>query len=276
MLKIKVIFKFFTKVLRGVFVMFKHVQWSCLLMVLALFMAPGSFASSERIQRAIADEIRTPEEKLRDVRRKPLETLAFFGLKEDMRVLELFPGGGWYTKILGNVLKDTGVLHLAMGLSFMPDEVKEWGKGRLNYVDDENHVWQRSKMHQFVRFYDKISFDLNGLDMVLTFRNMHNMTPKSRILLNKEVFASLKPGGIYGVIDHTRRHMEPYSVDRWRRVDPVRIIQEALDSGFELDAWTDLHARAEDGLIYDSVHSSIDKYSDRFTLKFRKPLSAIK
>jgi predicted methyltransferase len=66
--------------------------------------------------------------------------------------------------------------------------------------------------------------------------------------------------------------MEPYAVERWRRVDPVRIIKEALDAGFELEAWSDLHARAEDGLVHDSVHPAIDKYSDRFTLKFRKPV----
>ena len=254
--------------------MFKN-RW-LLIVIISVQGMTNALASSEGIQEAIEDNIRTPEEKLRDVRRKPLETLQFFGLKEDMRVLELFPGGGWYTKILGNVLKEKGELHLAMGLNFMSDEVKAWGEGDLSYVSDGNHAWQPSKMHRFIRYYDKIDFDLKDLDMVLTFRNMHNMTPQSRMLLNKEVYASLKPGGVYGVIDHTRRHMEPYSVDRWRRVDPVRIIKEALDAGFELEAWTDLHARAEDGLIYDSVHPSIEKYSDRFTLKFRKPLSAIK
>lgn len=247
----------------------------CLALALAVIMGTSLpydvSASDERIQKSIASDIRTAEEKLRDSRRKPLETLQFFGLKENMKVLELFPGGGWYTKILGNVLKGTGELNLAMGLNFMSDEVKAWGQGHLNYVSDDNHVWQRSKMHRFIRYYDKIEFGLADLDMVLTFRNMHNMTPQSRMLLNREVYKSLKPGGIYGVIDHTRRHMEPYAVERWRRVDPVRIIKEALDAGFELEAWSDLHARAEDGLIYDSVHPAIDKYSDRFTLKFRKP-----
>lgn len=229
-------------------------------------------ATIHKIEQALKGSVRTEADKQRDSRRKPLETLTFFGLKEDMRVLELFPGGGWYTKILGSVLKEKGELHLAMGLNFMDETVKIWGQGHLRYVSDDNHIWQRSRMHKFIRFYDKIEFGLTDLDMVLTFRNMHNMTPQSRMLLNHEVFKSLKPGGIYGVIDHTRRHMEPYAVERWRRVDPVRIIKEALDAGFELEAWSDLHARAEDGLIYDSVHPSIDKFSDRFTLKFRKPV----
>ncbi|WP_286239390.1 class I SAM-dependent methyltransferase [Neptuniibacter halophilus] len=227
--------------------------------------------TQQKIVQALQGDIRTEAEKQRDVRRKPLETLSFFGLEEDMRVLELFPGGGWYSKILAPVLEEKGELYLALGINFMDEEVKAWGGERFRFVDEERHLWQRSKMHRYIRYYDKIDFGLQNLDMVLTFRNMHNMTPNSRRLLNREVFRSLKPGGIYGVIDHTRRHMEPYSVDRWRRVDPVMIIKEALDAGFELEAWSDLHARAEDGLIYDSVHPSIDKFSDRFTLKFRKP-----
>lgn len=255
--------------------MFKQIsQYLVVLLALASFSvayAETDKQTGAKIQQALTDPIRTMEERKRDVRRKPLETLSYFGLKDDMRVLELFPGGGWYTKILGQVLKEKGELYLAMGLNFMDKEVIEWGKGHLQYVNEDNHLWQRSRMHKFIRYYDKISFGLSDLDMVLTFRNMHNMTPQSRSLLNQEVFRSLKPGGIYGVIDHTRRHMEPYAVERWRRVDPVMIIKEALDAGFELDGWTDLHARAQDGLIYDSVHPSIDKFSDRFTLRFKKP-----
>jgi len=254
--------------------MFRFIRLVPFLFFFCISAASAETAQSlteKKIVSALGNEIRSVEEKARDQRRKPLQTLKFFGLQDDMRVLELFPGGGWYTKILGDVLREKGELHLAMGLNFLDKGVKKWGEGHLQYVSEDKHIWQRSKMHKFIRYYDKIEFGLTDLDMVLTFRNMHNMTPHSRILLNKEVFKSLKPGGVYGVIDHTRRHMEPYSVDRWRRVDPVRIIKEALDAGFILEDWSDMHARAEDGLIYDSVHPSLDKFSDRFTLKFRKP-----
>jgi predicted methyltransferase len=58
-------------------------------------------------------DIHTAEERARDTNRKPLQTLSFFGLKEDMKVIELVPAGGWFTKILGPVLRDKGTLYIA-------------------------------------------------------------------------------------------------------------------------------------------------------------------
>ena len=84
-------------------------------------------------------------------------------------------------------------------------------------------------------------------------------------------FAALKSGGIYGVVDHTRRHMEPDSSENWRRVDPVLMIQEAIEAGFEFAGYTDLHYRPDDELRYDTRRKSLYQNSDRFTLKFRKP-----
>ena len=81
----------------------------------------GTFAESDaagteiKIKSALADERRTAEETARDKNRKPLETLKFFGLKDDMRVLELLPGGGWYTKILAPTLEESGKLYISIG-----------------------------------------------------------------------------------------------------------------------------------------------------------------
>ena len=69
----------------------------------------------EALQAAMASDIRTEAEVARDRNRKPIETLEFFGLKEDMRVLELVPGSGWYTKLLAPVLADKGKLYVSMG-----------------------------------------------------------------------------------------------------------------------------------------------------------------
>ncbi len=107
--------------------------------------------------------------------------------------------------------------------------------------------------------------------MVLTFRNVHNISKSSRAELNKAVFDALKPGGIYGIIDHTRRHMAPITRETWRRADPVEIVKEALDAGFEFVGFSDLHYRPDDELRYDTTRPSIDRFSDRFTLKLRKP-----
>jgi predicted methyltransferase len=65
--------------------------------------------------------------------------------------------------------------------------------------------------------------------------------------------------------------MEAFNAETWRRVDPVLIIKEMLDAGFEFVDYSDLHAIANDGLVHDTTHESLKTNSDRFTLKFRKP-----
>jgi predicted methyltransferase len=77
--------------------------------------AAADEATTQKIQAAMASDIRTVEEVDRDGNRKPVETLQFFGLTDDMRVLELLPGGGWYTKLLAPTLRDNGKLYVAIG-----------------------------------------------------------------------------------------------------------------------------------------------------------------
>jgi predicted methyltransferase len=107
--------------------------------------------------------------------------------------------------------------------------------------------------------------------MVLTFRNYHNFNEKSRRLMNKEVFEALKPGGIYAVVDHTRRHMEELNSENGRRVDPILAIKEIQQAGFELVDYSDLHFRADDELRYEVGRKTVSGNTDRFTLKFIKP-----
>ena len=87
---------------------------------------------SDKIMAAMADDIRTEAEVERDRNRRPVETLEFFGLKDDMRVLELLPGGGWYTKILAPTLRENGELYVAIGTGRVQrdllsmDRIRSW------------------------------------------------------------------------------------------------------------------------------------------------------
>lgn len=222
------------------------------------------------IEKALASPIRTPEERARDAQeRKPVQTLEFFGLKPNMTVVELMPGAGWYTKILGQVLADQGTLHVAIGTTRVAPRLKEWGLDKVKVVDGK--FVTRPSGQRGVFDIETVEIPVKNADMVLTFRNLHNMTPNARALVNKAVFDALKPGGVYGVVDHTRRHNEPTSPENWRRIDPVIVIKEALDAGFVFEAFSDLHYRPDDALLFDSQRPSLAGYSDRFTLKFRKP-----
>jgi predicted methyltransferase len=112
---------------------------------------------------------------------------------------------------------------------------------------------------------------VTNADMVLTFRNYHNFGPEGRSALNKAVFDALKSGGLYGVVDHTKRHMEPENPENRRRIDPVLVIKEMLDIGFEFVGYSDLHYRADDELRYEVGRRTVTGNTDRFTFLFRKP-----
>ena len=244
-----------------------------LLAIALLTMAGLSFAANEidaKVEQALAAESRPEADRVRDRNRKPLETLSFFGLKDDMRVLELIPGGGWYTRVLAPVLVENGKLYVALG-------TRRVGEGLLNEPGFEKvellETADNLRRPEGSRFYQLDDFELgvSGLDMVLTFRNLHNFDPESRARVNSQVFKALKNGGLYGVVDHTMRHMEPANYENRRRIDPVLIIKELVDQGFEFVDYSDLHYRADDELEYEVGRRSVSGNTDRFTMLFRKP-----
>lgn len=233
----------------------------------------GAEAANEidtKVAAALAAESRPAADTERDRNRRPLETLNFFGMKDDMRVLELLPGGGWYTRVLAPVLAENGKLYVAIGTGTVSNTVLgEPGFDQVEVLETSANL----RRPEGSRFYlvDDFDFGVAGLDMVVTFRNLHNFDVDSRAMINSQVFKALKSGGLYGVIDHTRRHMEAPNDENRRRIDPVLVIKEMLDQGFEFVAYSNLHFRADDELEYEVGRRSVTGNTDRFTFLFRKP-----
>ncbi|MCP5090481.1 MAG: class I SAM-dependent methyltransferase [Gammaproteobacteria bacterium] len=236
-------------------------------------MASTSIAANEidaKVEDALAAEARPQADRDRDRNRKPLETLNFFGLKDNMRVLELIPGGGWYTRVLAPVLAENGELYVALGTRRVKEVLlNEPGFEQVELLETTDNL----RRPEGSRFYQLDDFELgvSGLDMVVTFRNLHNFDPESRARVNSQVFKALKSGGLYGVVDHTMRHMEPADYENRRRIDPVLVIKELVDLGFEFVDYSDLHFRADDELEYEVGRRSVTGNTDRFTMLFRKP-----
>ncbi len=223
-----------------------------------------------KVNAALAAESRPMADRVRDDNRAPLETLNFFGMKDDMRVLELIPGGGWYTRVLAPVLAENGKLYVSLLTDHVREEVlKQPVFEQVQVVETTGNVHRPKGSRVYV--IDDFDFGLSDLDMVLTFRNMHNFDASGRARINKAAFAVLKPGGLYGIVDHTRRHMERDNRENRRRLDPVLAIKEVLEQGFELVDFSDLHFRADDELEYEVGRRSVSGNTDRFTLLFRKP-----
>jgi predicted methyltransferase len=232
--------------------------------------AADSFdATAEKIKSALKADIRTEAETDRDSNRKALQTLEFFELRDDMKIIELIPGSGWYTKILASVVSDKGKYYAALGTGRVKTLTEESGFEKINIVAEDAKLYRKDGE----RFYslEADSLGVQDLDMVLTFRNYHNFGEEGRRHMNSLAFKALKPGGIYAVVDHTARHMEEQTPSNRRRIDPVLAIKEIQEAGFEFVDYTDLHYRADDELRYEVGVKSVSGNTDRWTIKFRKP-----
>lgn len=245
-----------------------------IILACVLFIAAGlAQAANEidaKVEAALTAESRPQADGDRDRNRKALATLNFFAMKDDMRVLELIPGGGWYTRVLAPVLAENGKLYVALGTNRVKEGVLTqpgFEKVELLETTDNLHRPEGARLYRT----DDFDFGVSNIDMALTFRNLHNFDAESRGRINSEVFKVLKHGGLYGIVDHTRRHMESDNAENRRRLDPVVVIREMLDQGFEFVRFSDLHYRADDELRYEVGRKTVTGNTDRFTLLFRKP-----
>ena len=144
--------------------------------------------------------------------------------------------------VLAPVLAENGELYVALGTRRIKERVlKESGFEEVELLETSDNLHRPEGSRYYT--LDDFSFGVSNLDMVVTFRNLHNFDADSRARLNSQVFKSLKSGGLYGVVDHTMRHMESPDYENRRRIDPVLVIKEMLDQGFEFVDYSDLPFR---------------------------------
>jgi predicted methyltransferase len=241
---------------------------------------------------AIDGSQRSAKARARDVYRHPQETLQFFDLRPTQAVLEIAPGGGWYTDILAPYLHDAGQLYEAQYLSTSADLAAE---------DSATDTAYRRKLANAPAIYGNVvvgtlhagqfsGFDANGrFDRVFKFRNIHNWIKDGQLDANlRGFYGALKHGGELGVEEH--------------RANPGTTVQQMIDSGYVTEAFVMEHAQAagfvllerseinanakdtkdyphgvwslpptyEGGDVDRSRYAAIGE-SDRMTLKFVKP-----
>lgn len=248
-------------------------------------------APDAALQAAIDGSWRDPANTPRDKYRHPGQTLAFFGIRPDMTVVEITPGGGWYAEILAPYLRDEGSYVAAI---VDPMAVAE-GSGR--------DYQQRSKDGLAKKFaaapaqFDKAtvvgydpkapSFGAPGsADLVLTFRNVHNWRSAGQAEgMFKGFYEVLKPGGVLGVVEHRAKTDVPAD-DKSGYVGQDQVIALAKAAGFELAGSSEVNANPRDTKDYpggvwtlppsnnhpdadDARYQAIGE-SDRMTLRFVK------
>lgn len=260
-------------------------------LVLVCSFAAPVFAQDSVLTAAVAAPTRTPANVARDPARHPYETLSFFGVKPTMTVVELVPEGGWYTEILAPYLRGKGTL-IGAGDPLTQDDEGFYTRMFKKLLDSNPAVYDKVKMGVFQPSKKKFDFAKeSSVDMVLTFRNVHNWVKKGdedvRAAM-KAVYASLKSGGVFGVVDHRLPAGMRQAPDaRGGYVHEAYVIRLAEEAGFKLAAKSEVNANPKDIADYHNGVWSLPptfangnhnrtRYaeigeSDRMTLRFVKP-----
>jgi predicted methyltransferase len=248
-------------------------------------------ATDAKLHSVIASGDRPADEVARDKWRHPIETLEFFGVRDDMTVVELWPGGGWYAAILGPLIADKGKLIVTnMDPNGPADDhgtqvAKEYAARLASKPNDFAKVEVR-----VVHPPGDVTLGPDGsADAVLTFRNFHNWVRDSiadKVLA--AAFRVLKPGGVLGVEEHRAKpDADATKVGDTGYVPEAFVIDMAEKAGFRLEARSEINANpkdtkdwpngvwtlppvlrlgAQDRAKYEAIGES-----DRMTLRFRKP-----
>ncbi|HEY3644293.1 MAG TPA: methyltransferase [Gammaproteobacteria bacterium] len=266
---------------------------ACSALAFSALAAPQVTADTSGADTAITQALkgpwRAPANAARDPYRHPKETLEFFGLKPDMTVIQLWPGGnGWYTEILAPVLRDHGQL---IDAAVPPKD----------YVESDGTVKYLAKLKANPDIYGKVKvidfappqkMDLGpegSADMVLTFRNAHNWEGDHQLLaVFQAAFKVLKHGGVLGLTDHRAAAGKTVAETFNSGYMPTDyIIQVAEKAGFKLAGQSEVNANPKDTKDYpkgvwtlpptytlgdkDKAKYQAIGESDRMTLKFAKP-----
>lgn len=239
--------------------------------VLASSALSSEFSNTEnKLKIALAMDHRSSEARERDENRNPIAAMQFCQLRDDMVVVEFGPGSGWYTEILGPVLQEKGRLFIAYKASWMEKLDPLLARDFMSSVEKLpiDISWNSEK-----RIFDvgDITYNVENADLALNIREYHNLDTVGASRVNKATFAALRPGGLYCIVDHTRRHMEPRNQENRRRADPVNVIQEVQAAGFKLLNHSDIFFRPDDELRYEVGRKTVKGNTDRFSLLFQKP-----
>ena len=249
---------------------------------------PAETAPAATIDNVLAGAWRSDANKARDGYRHPQTTLQFFGVSPSQTVIEITPGGGWYTEILAPLLMQDGAYIAAIPTDASSEyNARNNEKFRAKLAADSEHFGAAKTVE-----FDPKSPNLGvegSADAVLTFRNVHNWVGAGNApAMFQAFFAVLKPGGTLGVVDHRAADdADPKALEKSGYLTTESVVKLATDAGFVLVEKSEINANPQDTRDHEkgvwTLPPSLalgdtdrDKYtaigeSDRMTLKFVKP-----
>ena len=234
---------------------------------------------------------RSDANRARDQYRHPKETLLFFGLRPDMTVVEISPANGWYTEIIGPLLKKQGRYYPAVPI--LTDDMPEAMKRRDSAYRQMLKAAPELYGEPMITTYDAaatVFAPAGTADLVVTFRNVHNWAKAGHTQpMFKGFFQALKPGGVLGVVEHRAKPGTPLSqqIESGYMTEQF-VIESATAAGFRLENSSEINSNPLDtkdhpGGVWNLLpnlrgvaENDKPKYramgeSDRMTLRFTKP-----
>ena len=257
---------------------------------------------ASRIEKAMLGDHRSESNRERNRYRNPVGTLTFFGLKDGMTVMEIWPGGGWYTEVLAPAVRGHGQFIVAgwdVDVEGQPDYRYRLQGEMLEKFKNEPDLYDQVAMVPFSPPDTASLGEADSIDMILTFRNTHGWIDDG---LAADIFSEfarvLKPGGILGVVQHRADASMGAAIEAHRGyVTEAAVIALAKEAGLYLEARSEVNANPKDSHDHEggvwSLPPSLDLCddledtpewdacaepwlaigeSDRMTLRFRKPL----
>ena len=227
--------------------------------------AAGQAIAGAPYAAALADPARPQADKDRDADRKPAEMLTFAGVKPGQKIGELIPGGGYFSRIFAKAVGPTGKVYAISAAAQL---------GRFKAISDDKTTYPNIEV---------VTVDGGGfkapepLDLVWTSQNYHDLknipAPFDINLYNKAVFAALKPGGLYVVLDHAAKpDAAPDVTSKLHRIQQDVVKKEVVAAGFTYvgeDNAVRNPADPKDKPVFDP---SLRGKTDQFVMKFKKPL----
>ncbi|MFT5573672.1 MAG: putative methyltransferase [Cryomorphaceae bacterium] len=262
----------------------------------SILSAPLVFAMDadmiSKVETAMNGDHRSDKNKARNQYRHPIETLNFFGLKADMTVLEIAPGGGWYTEVIAPAMRDTGVYIAGsydVELEGQPKYRYRQHKALLGQITDQPDLYGQIQVANYSPPESRNLGQENSVDMLLTFRSSHGWVREGMIDdVYSDFFKVVKPGGTLGVVQH--RAPDGGAAVAWAKkgyVPEARVIKAAEKAGFVLDGKSEVNGNPKDLKDHEEGvwrlpptfglgDKDKEKYtaigeSDRMTLRFKKP-----
>lgn len=236
---------------------------------------PSTAMSVNVVTSAISDSDRPQTDVERDAMRKPAELMYFANLQPGARVMDLMPGGGYFTRIFAKIVGSKGQVYTLVpaGNDKLSDKFRQMLKSGADGMTTLAKSY--SNLSLLNQDLDKLALPAN-LDMVWTSQNYHDVYaywgPATAAKLDAAVFKALKKGGLYMIVDHVGMPGDDVKTgSTLHRIDPATVKKQVQAAGFEFVGESPLLRNAQDNHQLSVFDPSLRGHTDQFVLKFRKP-----